>query len=325
MSSNSDDLFGNLSFLAKFPWIPLSLAIGGGFLIAVCFSAGVSFFVKPGMQKIEQKSAEGFSDPDAQQSLTSVDISTIIKRNIFNIDGTIPQENPDQDLKVNVTSDEPIKTHLPLRLLGTIFSGDPLTGLALVEDTSKKSTSTFLVGDSLGKGKLSEVWREKIIIDFGDHKEYLELEQSTLSMRSRQKKSGIGKQKAESTYADQPPPERYKEEGFERNGGDIVISKDFREKLLTVDFAKVLQDAKAEPNITGGELDGFRLVRIRSESIYEKAGLQNDDIIKEINGVPLTDTAQAIKLLNSLRGEADIEVRLDRGGKAMNMKLQVVQ
>ena len=93
--------------------------------------------------------------------------------------------------------------------------------------------------------------------------------------------------------------------------------------MLTSDFAKVLKDAKAEPNMAGGELDGFKLTRIKSGSVYEKAGLQDVDIIKEINGVSLSDTAQAIRLLNSLKGENEIEVRLERGGSTQNMNIQV--
>ena len=59
------------------------------------------------------------------------------------------------------------------------------------------------------------------------------------------------------------------------------------------------------------------------DSIYEKAGLVNNDIIREINGVSLRDAGQAISLLNSLRGESDIEVKLDRGGSTMTLNMQV--
>ena len=72
-----------------------------------------------------------------------------------------------------------------------------------------------------------------------------------------------------------------------------------------------------------GELRGFQLTRIRSESIYEKSGLQNDDIIEEINGVSLNDTSQAIRLLQSLRNESSIELRINRGGSTMRFELSI--
>ena len=93
--------------------------------------------------------------------------------------------------------------------------------------------------------------------------------------------------------------------------------------MLGEDFSQVLQDAKAEPHYEGGELSGFQVNRIRQDSIYEKAGLRNGDIVKEINGIPLSDAAQAIRLLQSLRGESQIEVRVVRGGESININLQV--
>ena len=93
--------------------------------------------------------------------------------------------------------------------------------------------------------------------------------------------------------------------------------------MLTTDFRKVLSDAKAVPYLENGELNGFKLTRIKSGSIYEKSGLQNNDIIKEINGVPLIDTAQAIKLLNSLRNETQIDMDITRGGSNLTFNLQV--
>lgn len=72
-----------------------------------------------------------------------------------------------------------------------------------------------------------------------------------------------------------------------------------------------------------GELKGFKLDRIRSDSIYQKAGLQNGDVVEEINGIPLTDTSQAIKLLQSLRNEADIEIRFSRSGAKQNLNMKV--
>src|SRR5690606_24595164 len=122
--------------------------------------------------------------------------------------------------------------------------------------------------------------------------------------------------------ATEPPPPTYKEEGFERKDREITMTQAYKQRLLTEQFTNVLQDAKATPKIgEGGEIQGFCLTRIRKDSIYEKAGLQNDDCVTEINGVPLTDTAQAIRLLQSLRNENEIEVRLMRGGAPTRFNL----
>lgn len=323
---NSFELFDKLAKIAKWPWVSFVAAIGVGFLSAVVVTTAISFLYEPdkklGGQTVPQVS---INLPPDTQSITQNDVSTILKRNIFNIEGKVPEdEEAKQEETPAYSGNEAIKSKLPLVLHGTIYGGDPYSGLAMIEDTNRKSISSFMVGDSLGhSAKIAEIWREKVIIDLGDHKEYIELERKELAIRARKKTKAGPKADAKPQYASEPPPDTYKEEGFERAGTEIVVSNDFRRKLLTVDFAKVLQDAKAEPNFAGGELNGFKLNRIRTDSIYEKAGLQNNDIVKEVNGVPLTDTAQAIKLLNSLRGENEIEVRIERDGKPVTLNLQV--
>ncbi len=97
----------------------------------------------------------------------------------------------------------------------------------------------------------------------------------------------------------------------------------FKQRLLGPDFTKVLQDAKATPNMVNGQIKGFRLTRIREDSIYQKAGLQNDDVVMEINGVPLNNAASAIRLLQGLRNENEIEVIVDRGGSQIPMSLSI--
>ena len=116
----------------------------------------------------------------------------------------------------------------------------------------------------------------------------------------------------------------FKEDGFERKGNAIKLTEEYKRNLLSPDnFSKVLQDAKAEPNRVGEQLQGFRLTRIRENSAYEKAGFQNGDIIEEINGIPLRDAGGAIRLLNQVRNEKEIEVRLNRNGQVSNMAIQV--
>ena len=90
-------------------------------------------------------------------------------------------------------------------------------------------------------------------------------------------------------------------------------------------MTKVLQDAKARPNMVNGVLKGFELTRIREDSIYEKAGFQNGDIVEEINGIPLKDAASSIRLLQQLKAKNvnDIEVRLNRGGSIMDMVISI--
>lgn len=181
-----------------------------------------------------------------------------------------------------------------------------------------------MVGDQIAEGAVvTKILEDRIIFEKDGIREYLKLIKVEF-VRSRRKKTAKKKKnRALSPIAVEPPPNSFKEEGFERDKNNIVMSQDFKKRMLTADFARVLQDAKAEPHLVGGELSGFKLTRIRQGSIYEKFGLQNDDIVTEINGMELSDTGQAIKTLNSLKNETEIEIRIDRGGAFMNFTIEI--
>jgi hypothetical protein len=68
---------------------------------------------------------------------------------------------------------------------------------------------------------------------------------------------------------------------------------------------------------------GLRVSGINQGSLYERAGLMEGDTIKEINGVALVDTAEAIKIFNSLKDEDKVKVRRVRGGKVIEKILQL--
>jgi general secretion pathway protein C len=325
---NSDKHFENKTKLESLPWRGILGVLGGSFLIATVVNTVTASLLFPANKITRTRiNPSSLVIPNATASLSPKGVEAILKRNIFNSDGdvdeTIIEGSGEETGEEDLTN--AVKSTLNVRLLGTIYGGDPFSGAAIIENTSKRSTNTFMVGDILIRGaKITEVLRERILIDNKGRIEYIEVEKTKLvrSRRSRKKKGGAVK-KGIAPLANTPPPKKFAEEGFERDGSKIELTDEYRKKLLTTDFTKVLQDAKATPNMVDGELRGFRLTRIRSGSIYEKSGFQNDDIVEEINGVSLNDTSQAIRLLQSLRNESSIEIRINRNGSSMRFDLNV--
>lgn len=324
-------IFSKADALSALPWKPTVAVIASGFALATVVSVVMGQWIlddATGVKKSDEVPATAVLGTDA--SITRSAVKEIIKRNIFNSEGKTAEDLASEEPGgKKIASDVAVKTSLPIKVLGIIYGGDSTSGIAVVEDTSKQVVNSFMYQDVIGKSAvILEILEDRIIFDNDGSKEYAELFREE-TKKSRRKKGGESSPVVKASNGDlsplatTPPPTAYKEEGFERDKNKIVMSQDFKQKLLTGDFAKVLQDAKAEPNIVEGELRGFKLTRIRQDSIYEKAGFQNDDVITEINGTALTDTAQAIKLLNALKTETEIEVRLDRGGNFMNMAVEI--
>lgn len=320
------DLSKTIERVAGLPWRAGLIVLGVSFLAASTLSTMLTHVFAPDPQKALLHAASQVSNvtvPNPTASLSPAAVDLIIKRNIFNSEGSLADDTQDDTAKPQTT--EIVKSDLPVKLVGTIYGGDPFTGIALVENSAKRTINSFLVGDTLVKDAVvKEVHREKIIIDRGGRLEFIETVKQELMRGKRRKKTApAAATSGPSPLATDPPPTIFKEDGFERKEKEVVMTQQYRNKLLTSDFTKVLQDAKATPNMVDGELRGFVLNRIRKDSIYEKAGLQNDDIVTEVNGISLTDTAQAVRLLQSLRNESEIEIRVLRGGSPTTFNLQV--
>jgi type II secretion system protein C len=257
------------------------------------------------------KEEELFSDDEFKK---------IVARNVFNKEGELPTEDTEPKKK-GLEKDAIKKTDLSLKLLGTLWSGDRFSGIAVIEEQKEKKIETFLVGDYLiGDAKLAEVYQNKIIIDRGDYKEFLEIEQPEINRNPRHITQAKEK---EASSEEEGALDNYKEEGFERVGNNIQVSSEFKQQLLSTQFARILQDVKAVPHMEGDQLKGYRLTKLKEDSIYEKMGLQTDDIIREINGFVLDDASQVLKYLQSLKAEKKFDVEFIRNGVSQVIHVQV--
>jgi len=318
--------------LKPLPWRLFAIILSVSFFIATFTSTIIGILYMP-----SEKSRTGLQTQTGQEqgelkiqgvTLDKPAVDRILTRNIFNSEGEKGDVGAKKDGPGQVTN-EAIKSDLPVKLIGVIYGGDPFSGIAIVENTTKRSTNSFMVGDQVDRDAVvKEIHQDRIIVENQGRKEFVMIETTVVRRSSRNR----GKAKASVADAgaagDRPlaagaPPETYKEEGFSREKGDIEMTEAYKGKLLGPDMATVLQDAKADPNVVDNELRGFKLTRIRAGSIYEKAGFVNGDVIEEINGVSLTDTSQAIKLLQSVRNEKEIEVRYSRNGAKYTTTLRV--
>jgi hypothetical protein len=119
------------------------------------------------------------------------------------------------------------------------------------------------------------------------------------------------------------PDGDYHEEGFERKRGLVSMTGAFRDNLVKNELSKILMQATAEPVIVGGQMIGFRMYQIDTDSIFTKAGIRDDDIITSLNGIKLGSIASAISTLKSLKDSGSIEVEYKRAGEAKSIAIDV--
>lgn len=200
-----------------------------------------------------------------------------------------------------VEEKEPVKevegapqTKLDFKLVGTFISSgsDPY---AIVQE--KKEQDAFLIGDTLfSKAKLVQIYNDRVEIDHNGNRESLFLEDLP-----------TGRSSGDSSGGD--------EDSFTVDEDELDAALD--------NLPLLLQQARAVPYFKDGKAIGLRLFAIRKDSIFEKVGLKNGDILKEINGNSLADPSQALKLFEQLKDDREVNVKLERNKKARSFNYQI--
>lgn len=72
-----------------------------------------------------------------------------------------------------------------------------------------------------------------------------------------------------------------------------------------------------------GDIDGFKIKRIRCGSVLDQAGFKNGDVVLEINGRPVTSIPQAIGAYYRLRTKRNLRVDLAREGETVRLKYKL--
>lgn len=216
-------------------------------------------------------------------------------------------------------AEEPVKSDgsdVGITIMGAIVQKNSDDNVALIKDSSGSVKAVKKDHVILDKYKVVAVHPEYIEIVTREAKHYM-IYQDKFAGAFSPKKSDVASSGVSGA------PEQYKEEGFERNKGKIVMTGIYRDKLVKEDLARVLMQATAEPFMENGGIIGFKMSQIDDGSIYSKAGVTNGDVITSINGTELNSVAGSIALLRSLKGADHLEVEIRRDGVPQKISIDV--
>jgi general secretion pathway protein C len=241
------------------------------------------------------------------------DLQKSIKdRNIFNSDGKFPEEKlggEGERALARFDIDSPcVDTTLPIELLGTIFLGDRFKSLATVKDKSYSEADIYRVGDAIygnEQAVVAAVERQKIIINNNGVKECINLDKGS-----------------ETSITDglvMPPSGDFA--SLPSNGGvggsEIVLDASYVEGELGPGFGKIVDAARLVPNPTqSGGISGFKIFAIKGGTLFARIGLQNGDVITQVNEVSMKQAEQGFALYQAFQDEKDVRIQLLRGGES---------
>ena len=248
------------------------------------------------------------------------DLQKVIKeRNIFNSEGKFPDEKFGLDKHAASASfdiDAPCRpTAINIELLGTIYLGNRLKSLATVKDKGYSEADVYRVGDAIigNEGaSIAAVERQRLIINNNGVKECIELEKPLPGQANDGFPTDFG-----GNVAGVPT-------GGAGGGTEIQLESAYVESELGPGFAKIVDAARFVPNTTEGGVNGFKIFAIKAGSLLSKIGLQNNDVVTQVNSTSLTNVEQGFAMYQALQDEKEVRLQILRGGSTpMNITVRI--
>mgnify|MGYP000877778675 CR=1 FL=1 len=216
----------------------------------------------------------------------------------------------------DIDSQEPVKTGLRVRLVGTMVANRPEWSMANIEDVTSNTTTVYMVGDKIQSAEILEIERLRVYINNGGRKEYIDAEAGTGAAPIVAAPAPGHTAVAAAT----PAPTG---SGIKALSDDTYeIPKDEITKAMS-NLNDIAMQARIVPAFKDGASTGFKLFSIRPNSLYSKIGIQNGDVIRRINGYEINSPDKALEIYSKLKESSRIEIELERGGSPVRKTYNV--
>lgn len=280
-------------------WVAIQMAL---LLIAgIAVATAISSVMESRLSRPQgMAAADSARKAEAKRVRPVTDYLAMARRDLF----AAPSEESDivvGDAKVRQSSGD-------WKLLGT--GGAGAAGFAIVEKSSGKEQQVVGVGEELDGAELKEVgWRRAILRRGGDDE--LLVVPADMEVEAAKKTASRSKAGAAS------------DTNIQEIGADrwMVAQAEVEHQLQNL--GTLFTQMRAVPNMKDGAADGFRVFAIRRNSLFQKLGLKNNDVVQRVNGMDLNNPARAMGLLEELKGETRLTVDVMRGGEPRTLTYEI--
>ena len=213
--------------------------------------------------------------------------SPIIERDLLKT-----KKNSNKILKDKINLEALKHTDLKLRLWGTVTADDKQTAYAVIEELKAKKQNLYRVGDKIQDATVKMIFREKVVLSINGRDEILEIEE--LPINKKTNKSVLK--------------------------SNVIHKRNIKSNRLQTEkvFKKVnnlMGQANIKPYFEKGKIGGIILTRIKPDSLFNKMGLKNGDIIKGVNGENIESVDDIQEFYKSLKASPDVRLQIKRKGK----------
>ncbi len=191
------------------------------------------------------------------------------------------------------------KTRLPVRLLATV-AGRPEHSWAAVEDLDSREVHVVKVSDQLkGRAEVTRIERRRIVLRNAGRLEELALDEEPQGKQARPR-ARPRRTARRSPAGVNERIQRLAEDRFSVSRSDV--------QSVAKNPAELFSQARILPKYESGQMVGVQLNAIKAGSLFEQIGIQNGDIIKDLNGIEITNQQDSANVLRELTEASEFNV-----------------
>ncbi|ETX07654.1 MAG: hypothetical protein ETSY2_09990 [Candidatus Entotheonella gemina] len=303
--------------IQRFFWLAYLILI----TLAAALGADMTVSYLSGRLSESTVSEEGPSNRTPQDTVRrpASDYDVIAQRNIFNANpkpDTPPPPPPPPPPPI--VSDEVKKTPLQLKLTGTATSDDG-RNYAFIEDAATRGhQQLYQVGDVIQNRIIIEIRDDCVILEQNGKYEQLCFPNHQDSATITPGRQRVSRTQSETAEED------------EESNEDVVQIDDatwrIRRQLMQEQFANLgglSQQARVMPHIEHGETRGFRFTNLKANSLLQKIGLQQGDVLQKVNGITITSMQDAMQAYAQLQQAGTVRLEILRRNRASTLTYEI--
>ena len=195
-------------------------------------------------------------------------------------------------------------TTLALTLHGIVAGKNAKDSRALI--VANGDEEPYAVGASLpGGAVIRAIFPDRVLLERGGRVEALRLPKSDM---------GQGQTTAVAQDDNQAPPPL--SNPVPQNLGEL-------RQQIAQNPQRLMDVIRAMPVQEQGKLTGYRIYPAGNSPMFAQLGLHPGDVVTAVNGIPLTDPAQSMRILAALKTSEQISITMLRNGQTQTQVLQM--
>lgn len=274
------------------------------YLLSGVIAETLGLFIRPGYSPVPPKPVPS----DKRVARPRADYDAILRRNMFNVQGKIPDAF-DQGLLDCFSQARPTTQRLVLH--GTIVTNSDAHSVALVQEEGKTDKTAVRKDDLFfDKFMALKVDRKKLCfqVQSTQELEFIQIPEENVGF-------GTGASLEGKIRADGITP--VSETSF-------VVNRRFLDEKLS-NLNQILQTARAVPYLEPGtnKFKGFLVQSIDPDSPFASLGIRQGDVLSGVNDMPLDNPGKGLEAFNKLRSSPRVSLKVIRGGQEYEFSYDV--